>query len=123
MFTLRAERDTDTDFARPLRDGISHHAVEAERGEQNGDGRKSGKQHRVKAARRDRIVEERFERRDVAQRLVLVDLLDLVFDRGHETGGGSPAFFEPGPPAPKNRRQKIFPFYPPPPKFSTPPPP
>ena len=62
---LRAERDADADFARPLRDAVRHDAVEADGREQHGDDGEAGQQprHEHAAARPTGAISDR-QRRD-----------------------------------------------------------
>ena len=77
---LRAERHAHPDFVRPLHDEERHHAVDADRGEDEREPGEDRQEHDRKPARRDRIGNHLFERAHVRNRLRRIDRLHFAPD-------------------------------------------
>ena len=84
---FRAQGHANADFVRALRDGIAHHAINSDRGEQRGDdGEKRQKRH-IQAALRERRCEIIVHRLHVRDRLIGVNAFHCVPNGGSKLRG------------------------------------
>jgi hypothetical protein len=83
---LRAQRHADADLLRALSDYIGDHAIDADRGESEGEGREGSEKNHGEAPRRDGIGDDAFHRLIAIDHLLIAHLAagaaDGVEDRG-----------------------------------------
>ncbi|MBW8896117.1 MAG: hypothetical protein JF613_08035, partial [Acidobacteria bacterium] len=78
----RAERHANADLAGPLRHGVRQHAKNANRGQQQRDGREQGQKKRVEARLRDRSSDDLLQRANIGDRHVRIGCIHRASRRG-----------------------------------------
>src|SRR4030095_11738963 len=77
----RSERHSDAYFARALRDGVSHHAVNSGRGQDQREDAEAAQKYTEYPEWHDHAVADLSHRFDIEDRLVAVNRLNLAPDR------------------------------------------
>src|SRR5437016_5236376 len=80
MMPVGAESDADADFVRPLRSRKADQPIQSDAGQYQRQHGKRSEQQEIESSLIERALDQLIERSDARERLLFIDLTDLLFD-------------------------------------------